>query len=36
MMGGLLMSALDKSPTIKVPRLLYRGQQSPIEKGAGA
>ena len=35
-MGGLLMSALDKSTTIKVPRLLYRGQQSPIEKGAGA
>jgi hypothetical protein len=34
-MGGLLMSALDKSTTIKVPRLLYRGQQSPVEKGAG-
>jgi hypothetical protein len=35
-MGGLLISALDRSTTVKVPRLLYRGQHSPIEKGAGA
>jgi hypothetical protein len=35
-MAGLLISALDKSTTVKVPRLLYRGQHSPIEKAAGA
>jgi hypothetical protein len=35
-MGGLLLSVRDKSTTIKVPRLLYRSQHSPIETGAGA
>jgi hypothetical protein len=36
LMGGLLISALDQSASIKVPRLLYRNQHPPIERPAGA
>jgi len=35
-MAGLLLSARDNSAAVKVPRLLYRDQHSPLERGAGA